>query len=278
MVFGRRRTGFFPPPRARATVWTVRDVRCEITCWLRVAVEAYGSDFPLRLPARPTPDPPLPAVCSPAPAPAIARADGPCAENATGDEPRSLEELARSLEGCRRCKLSCGRTHLVFGEGHPHARVMFVGEAPGRQEDLQGRPFVGPAGQLLDRILENAMGLRREEVYIANVNKCRPPDNRDPEPDEVAACLPFLRRQIRLIRPEVLVTLGRVATHNLLGVSTSMRRLRGQDHSFEGIPVVPTWHPAYLLRQPSAKAETWEDIKKVNRLLGLPEVPPRRTR
>lgn len=264
------------------------DVRWGITCWVRAAVEAYGPDLPLAVPAgrtSPTRPPRAPDVAGrdeAAPAARGERAQGGAGHaaredsgGATQDEPTTLEELARVLEGCQRCKLAQGRTHLVFGEGDPRARVMFVGEAPGRQEDLQGRPFVGPAGQLLDRIVENAMGLRREEVYIANVNKCRPPDNRDPEPDEVAACLPFLRRQIRLIRPEVLVTLGRVAAHNLLGVTTSMRRLRGQDHVFEGIPVVPTWHPAYLLRQPSAKAETWEDVKKVNRLLGLPEVPPR---
>ena len=153
---------------------------------------------------------------------------------------------------------------------------MFIGEAPGYHEDQQGRPFVGKAGHLLDRIIENAMGMRRDEVYIANVNKCRPPQNRDPEPDEVTACLPHLRDQIRAIQPEVIVTLGRVAAQNLLSTTQSMGRLRGQELKYGDTPVVATWHPAYLLRQQSAKAETWQDIKRVNRLLGRPEVPETR--
>ena len=152
---------------------------------------------------------------------------------------------------------------------------MFVGEAPGAREDESGRPFVGPAGELLTRIIENAIGLPRAAVYIANVNKCRPPNNRDPEPDEVATCLPYLRAQIRAIRPAVIVALGRVAAHNLLSTTLSMTQLRGRELDYEGIPVVATWHPAYLLRQPSAKRETWDDIKRVNRLLGRPDVPSR---
>ena len=162
----------------------------------------------------------------------------------------------------------------MFGEGSPTARVMFVGEAPGQVEDNTGRPFVGRSGQLLDKIIEKAMGMRREDVFIANINKCRPPGNRDPEPDEIAACMPWLRAQIAIIQPEVIVTLGRVALWNLLGVSESMGRMRGRKLDYEGTPVVPTWHPAYLLRTPSAKADTWEDIKRVNRMLGNPDVPP----
>ena len=150
---------------------------------------------------------------------------------------------------------------------------MFVGEAPGAKEDQTGRPFVGPAGQLLDRILSGAMGLQRGEVYIANINKCRPPGNRQPQPDEVAACLPFLRQQIALVRPEVIVCLGRTAAHNLLGMTEPMHALRGRPLEYEGVPVVVTWHPAYLLRDPGHKRETWDDIKRVNRLLGLPERP-----
>ena len=177
---------------------------------------------------------------------------------------------------CTRCTLhTLGRKQVVFGEGAVPAPVMFVGEAPGFHEDREGRPFVGAAGQLLDRIITNAMGLRRDEVYIANVIKCRPPENRDPEPDEVAACLPYLREQVRLVQPRVIVCLGRVAARALLGTDQSMARLRGQDLTFDGIAVVATWHPAYLLRKPEAKAETWEDIKRVNRLLGRPEVPGR---
>ncbi|MCB9872406.1 MAG: uracil-DNA glycosylase [Planctomycetes bacterium] len=177
---------------------------------------------------------------------------------------------------CTMCKLAAGRTHLVFGEGSADARVMFVGEAPGQVEDETGRPFVGRSGELLDRIIENGMGMRRADVFIANINKCRPPGNRDPEPDEIAACLPWLRAQIEIIRPEVVITLGRVALNNLLGTAEPMRRMRGRDLKYQGIPVVATWHPAYLLRNPAAKAETWDDIKRANRLLGNPEVPPRR--
>ena len=193
---------------------------------------------------------------------------------AAGDPATLLQELRREVQPCTRCKLHEGRQHTVFGEGDPAAEVMFIGEAPGAREDQTGRPFVGEAGQLLDRILVGAMGLQRSEVYIANVNKCRPPGNRVPEPDEVAACLPFLRQQIAIVRPKVLVCLGRTAAQNLLATTASTTALRGRDLSYEGIPVVVTWHPAYLLREPAHKRETWEDIKRVNRLLGRPEVPP----
>ena len=162
---------------------------------------------------------------------------------------------------------------MVFGEGDPAARVMFIGEAPGTMEDQTGRPFVGPSGELLDRILNNAMGLQREEVFIANINKCHPPSNRNPEADEVAACLPFLRRQVEIVQPEVIVCLGRIAAQNLLGSTDSLTRMRQQQHEYCGIPVVVTWHPAYLLREPSHKRQAWDDIKRVNRLLGLPEDP-----
>lgn len=185
-----------------------------------------------------------------------------------------LQALRNEVLPCTRCKLSQGRTHTVFGEGNPRARVMFIGEAPGAREDQTGRPFVGDAGQLLDRIITGAMGLQRQDVYIANINKCRPPGNRAPEPDEVAACLPFLRQQIEIVRPEVLVCLGRTAAQNLLSTTASTTALRGRELEYLGIPVVVTWHPAYLLREPAHKRETWEDIKRVNRLLGRPEVPP----
>lgn len=195
---------------------------------------------------------------------------------APNDDPAlQLAALRQHIGACTRCKLSHGRTQVVFGDGSARARVMFIGEAPGFHEDRQGLPFVGAAGQLLDRIIENAMGLRRADTYIANVNKCRPPENREPEPDEVAACLPFLRQQVRIIRPAVIVCLGRVASSNLLGTSLPMKILRGRELTYEGIPVVVTWHPAYLLRNPGAKHETWDDIKRVNRLLGRPECPAR---
>jgi DNA polymerase len=186
---------------------------------------------------------------------------------------RELQALKEEVLPCVRCKLHSNRRATVFGEGSPAARVMFVGEAPGAKEDQSGRPFVGPAGQLLDRILNGAMGLRREDVFIANVNKCRPPNNRAPEADEVAACLPYLKRQVEIIRPDVIVCLGRTAAQNLLGTTESTTSLRRKQHTYADTPVVVTWHPAYLLREPGRKRETWEDIKKVNALLGLPEVP-----
>jgi DNA polymerase len=266
------------------------DPRDALRSWLRQAVAAYGGDLPVPIPGRisvpaaptgpaaPAPPPPPPgAAPDPRPGPAEAEDAAPIAVTAAAgpetDLPQDLEALRRMVTTCRRCKLCEHRTQTVFGEGPKTAEVMFVGEAPGAREDEQGRPFVGPAGRLLTRIIENAMGLRREEVYIANVNKCRPPGNRNPEPDEVAACLPFLRAQIRAVRPRVLVALGRVAAHNLLGQSLPMAQLRRRELSYEGVPVVATWHPAYLLRTPEAKRETWEDIKRVNRLLGRPEDP-----
>ena len=224
---------------------------------------------PISPPPRTTPPPaPRPAVTpAPEPAPAPSPADA-------GDPVAQLQALRREVQPCTRCKLHEGRQHTVFGEGDPAAEVMFIGEAPGAREDQTGRPFVGEAGQLLDRILGGAMGLQRSQVYIANINKCRPPGNRVPEPDEVAACLPFLRQQIAIVRPKVLVCLGRTAAQNLLATTASTTALRGRDLTYEGIPVVVTWHPAYLLREPAHKRETWEDIKRVNRLLGRPEVPP----
>jgi DNA polymerase len=184
-----------------------------------------------------------------------------------------MEALRSAAFACRRCKLCESRKTVVFGEGNLRPDVLFIGEAPGAVEDQTGRPFVGPAGQLLEKILQGAMGMRRDEVYIANINKCRPPGNRAPEPDEVAACLPILKQQVQLLQPKVIVALGRVAAHNLLGSTEAMRDLRGRDLEYCGTPVVVTWHPAFLLRDPSHKRETWEDIKRVNRLLGRPEVP-----
>lgn len=182
---------------------------------------------------------------------------------------RSLEELVEALEGCQRCKLAGGRTHIVFGVGNPRAQVMFVGEGPGEEEDLRGEPFVGRAGQLLTRIITNGMKLRREDVYIANIVKCRPEGNRAPQPDEIAACLPFLRRQIELIKPRVIVALGAVAVQALLGGQVSITRVRGSWQEYCGIPVMPTFHPAYLLRNPSQKQAVWEDIQEVMRAVGI---------
>ena len=175
----------------------------------------------------------------------------------------SLGELRATIGDCRLCKLCAGRTNLVFGVGNPQAKLMFVGEGPGRDEDLQGEPFVGRAGQLLTDIITKGMGLRREDVYIANVVKCRPPENRNPEPDEVAACEPFLKKQIDLIGPEIIVGLGKFAVQTLLQSKVPISRLRGNWHSYHGIKLMPTFHPAYLLRNPADKKLVWDDIKKV---------------
>ena len=168
---------------------------------------------------------------------------------------------------CENCKLSKTRTQVVYGVGNPNADLMFIGEAPGRDEDLQGEPFVGRAGQLLTDIIK-AMKLTRDDVYIANVVKCRPPENRNPEPDELDACRPYIRRQVEIIQPKVIVTLGRFALQSLLEKSYGITSVRGQWLEYNGVKVMPTYHPAYLLRNPSAKREVWEDMKKVMGELG----------
>ncbi len=205
---------------------------------------------PARL-AAPYAAPADPAACPPEPAVAAAA---------------SLADLERAIQGCLRCPLGPGRIRFVFGEGDPAARLMFVGEGPGRDEDLQGRPFVGKAGELLERML-GAIGLAREQVYIANVVKCRPPDNRTPAPEEARACLGYLRRQIELVQPAVLVTLGATPLRELLGIGEGITRARGQWRQLEvagtRIPVMPTFHPAYVLRQytPEVRRAVWEDLK-----------------
>lgn len=180
----------------------------------------------------------------------------------------SLIGIREDLGPCTRCQLhGLGRKQIVFGVGNPDARLMFVGEAPGADEDIQGEPFVGRAGQLLTKIIES-INLQRSDVYIANVLKCRPPSNRNPEPDEVASCQPFLFRQIDTIRPKVIVALGTFAAQALLGTDTPISRLRGRVHDFRGgIMLVPTFHPAFLLRSPDRKRDVWEDMKKVRDLL-----------
>ncbi len=193
-------------------------------------------------------------------------------DNAEAYQAKTLKELREAIGDCRRCKLWPGRTHLVFGVGNPKAQVMFVGEGPGRDEDLQGEPFVGRAGQLLTDIITKGMGLRREDIYIANVIKCRPPDNRNPEPDEVDSCEPFLVKQIEIIRPRIIVGLGKFAVQTLLKSKVPISKLRGNWHDYHGIRFMPTFHPAYLLRNPGEKRLVWEDIKKVLKELGTPTV------
>jgi DNA polymerase len=179
-----------------------------------------------------------------------------------------LDDLRAEIGDCQRCKLCKGRTHIVFGVGNPAAELMFVGEGPGRDEDLQGEPFVGRAGQLLTEIITKGMKLQRADVYIANVVKCRPPENRNPEPDEIAACEPFLIRQIEIIKPRVIVALGKFAAQTLLRDTTPITRLRGRWFDYHGIKLMPTLHPAYLLRNPADKKLVWEDIKMVLQELG----------
>jgi DNA polymerase len=211
---------------------------------------------------RPAPPPPPPpsgiVVEGPAPATDLFAAD-PLSGLA------SLDQLARVVEACRKCALGHSRLHSVPGEGNPQARLVVVGEAPGATEDETGRPFVGRAGQLLTDILA-AIKLTREEVFICNVLKCRPPNNRDPEPLEVAACSPYLHRQLELIRPKVIVAMGRPAARALLGTNASLGELRGRVHRYRGIPVIVTYHPAALLRNPHWKRPTWDDVRLARRI------------
>jgi len=174
----------------------------------------------------------------------------------------TFEQIHAEIGDCTRCPLHLERTHVVHTEGNRKARLMFVGEAPGADEDAQARPFVGRAGQLLTKIIE-AIGLKREQVLIGNVNRCRPPQNRAPLPDEAATCKPFLEREIAAAQPEVIVVLGNTALRNLLDTREGITRARGRFHDYKGIKVMPTFHPAYLLRDPAKKRETWEDLKKV---------------
>ncbi len=201
-------------------------------------------------------------------------------ENETG--PRESASAADGLSAvrdeignCTRCKLSKERKTIVFGEGNPGAALVFVGEGPGYEEDQQGRPFVGAAGQLLTDIIVKGMKIKREDVYICNIVKCRPPGNRNPEPDEVDACIGFVKKQIAAINPAVIVTLGNVPTQSLLGTKQGITRLRGAWQEYNGIPVMPTFHPSYLLRSPGEKGKAWEDIKLVMKKLGMP-VPDRK--
>jgi uracil-DNA glycosylase len=193
-----------------------------------------------------------------------------------GGAPRGAEGLRLlrdDIGDCQRCKLAGGRTNIVYGVGNPDADLVFVGEAPGADEDARGEPFVGKAGQLLTKMIE-AMGYRREDVYICNVLKCRPPGNRNPEPDEVASCEPFLKRQLAAIRPRMIVALGKFAVQCLLRDDAPISRLRGNFRSYEGIPLMPTFHPAYLLRDPSKKKPAWEDLKSVNAALARVGITP----
>jgi DNA polymerase len=187
-------------------------------------------------------------------------------ENTLPQSTETFEEIWAEIGNCTRCPLYERRTHIVHTDGNRKARLMFVGEAPGADEDAQARPFVGRAGQLLTKIIE-AIGFKREEVLIGNVNRCRPPGNRPPTPEEVAMCKTFLLREIAAVRPEVIVVLGNTAMRNLLDIKQGITKVRGEFQNYHGVKVMPTFHPAYLLRDPSKKKETWEDLKKVRDFL-----------
>jgi uracil-DNA glycosylase family 4 len=222
----------------------------------------------------------MPAAAPPAAKPALFARTNPTAARVSAAPPDSLfgelaapapsipqstetlEDIWRDIGDCTRCALCSGRTQVVNTHGNPNARLMFVGEAPGADEDAQGKPFVGRAGQLLTKMIE-AMGLKREEVIIGNVNRCRPPGNRQPTLEEAAICRPFLFREIAAVRPEVIVVMGNTALRNLLEIKAGISSVRGRFQDYQGIKVMPTFHPAYLLRDPSKKRETWEDLKKV---------------
>lgn len=220
------------------------------------------------------------AVAPPAAAPraepvaAVSPAAAPRAEPAApseavpDDRVMRLAVLAEEVRGCTRCRLAPTRTQTVFARGNPFAAVCFVGEGPGADEDAQGEPFVGKAGQLLDRMIA-AMGYGRDEVYVCNIVKCRPPDNRKPDPEEMAACTPYLQTQLALVKPKVIVALGATAVQGLIGTSEGITRLRGKWKIYKGTtPVMPTFHPAYLLRQPAAKRDVWNDLQEVLRVVG----------
>ena len=189
---------------------------------------------------------------------------GACAADALPPAADELEAFRQEICGCTRCPLGQSRKNFVYGAGNPQAGIMFIGEAPGAEEDRQGQPFVGKAGELLTRII-GAMQLAREDVYICNVLKCRPPGNRDPQPAEIELCEPYLRRQIEIVRPDIICALGRVASQALLKTGAAMGALRGKPQEYQGIPVVVTYHPAALLRNPGWKRATWEDVKRLRR-------------
>ena len=222
-------------------------------------------------PAAPHEAEPLPAAPVAAPPEQLSileAAAGPPPESAIHDRKQALEVIREDLGECRRCGLHQNRTNIVFGAGSAEAALMFVGEGPGADEDAQGLPFVGRAGQLLNSMIA-AMGLKREDVYIANVVKCRPPGNRTPEREECDTCSPFLLRQIAALQPKVIVALGAVAAKNLLGLSDSMAKLRGRWYDFRGTRLAVTYHPAFLLRDPRQKKEAWKDLQMVMEYLGL---------
>lgn len=236
-------------------------VEKRIAAMLAEKGETKGDETKKGVSGQPVVTAPKPA---PPPQPVISSCETPV-ERKTRE--KKLNEIKALLGDCQRCPLAAKRTHIVFGVGNPCAPLMFIGEGPGRDEDLQGLPFVGAAGELLTGIIK-AMGYARDDVYIANIVKCRPPGNRDPEPDEVETCIPFLKKQIEAIEPRAIVALGRVAAQSLFKTEEKISKMRGNFRDYNGLPVMITFHPAYLLRNPKDKKVVWEDMKQVMRLLG----------
>ena len=239
-------------------------------------LERASLDAPSNASNLSTQSPAFAAPSAAAPAPALPLPTVPVAPRPerSGDAQARLQLLAEAVAPCTKCALSAHRKQTVFARGTGSSGLCFVGEGPGADEDAQGLPFVGAAGQLLDRMIV-AMGLGRDEVYVCNVVKCRPPDNRKPEPEEMAACMPYLEQQLELIAPTVIVALGATAVQGLFGTTEGITRLRGKWKSLRGVDVMPTFHPAYLLRNPAAKREVWEDLQEVLRRMGR-STPARR--
>ena len=269
-----RRAGLQHIPACPVVVSTPRIVTARL-------VESPTPSEPARIvepPKAPTPKPAVPVAPRPAALPAASLFGKDEAESPVVpamERPALLEALRVEVAGCTRCAvLAASRTQTVFGVGSPNARLMFIGEAPGADEDRTGEPFVGKAGQLLNDMITKGMGLARADVYIANVLKSRPPNNRDPLPDEVANCLPYLERQIAIVRPEYLCILGKVAASTLLETALPLSRLRGRWHRFRGIATVVTYHPAFLLRTPASKKEAWDDLQMLMKAMGI--TPPGR--
>ena len=262
------------PPDPREELAEIIEQAADYLSWVKAdgvaEVEiSIGSVTPARPPARAVVPP---SAVPPRPVPVVKPAERLMKkEHATGQADPELLKIAAEIAGCKRCPLHSTRIQTVPGQGNPRPEIMFVGEAPGADEDEQGLAFVGRAGQLLTKMIE-AMGFTREEVFIANIAKCRPPENRPPTPEEMATCLPFLRRQIAVIKPKVVVALGAVSVRGLLQNETPISKVRGLWQEMDGIAVMPTFHPAYLLRNPPAKKEVWDDLQAVLKRLG--RTPP----
>ena len=252
-----------------STRYSVQSQLCaSLTAYLQDLQESGIDGIPLELMTAAHPDFVIPLP----PSPEQGSETGTSSQPDSPQKHETLEQIRKDLGPCQRCKLGATRKNLVFGVGNPHARLVFVGEGPGADEDAQGEPFVGDAGKMLNRII-GAMELKREDVYICNVVKCRPPQNRPPEADEVAACSPFLLRQLASVKPEVIVALGSSAAHALLETKVPISKLRSKFHDFHGIPLMPTYHPSYLLRSGGNSDSfwsVWDDMTQVLRLLKLP--------